>query len=94
MKVEDTCILNQRCILMVRAEAEAITYRSDLGEEIYTAWVETMDVANPNDVNLNDWIDVVTVKYKVSPVSVRALFEAIRLIIIRYDELKVKTLKV
>lgn len=32
---------------------EAITYPPDLGEEIYTAWVETMDVANPDDVNLN-----------------------------------------
>ena len=46
-----------------------------------------MDVANPNDVNLHDWIDVLTVKYQASELSVRGLFEAIRLIIIRYDEL-------
>jgi hypothetical protein len=87
MKLEYACIINQRCILMVRAEAEAFAHASDLGEEIYTAWVETMDVANPNDVNLHDWIDVLTVKYQANEVSVRALFEAIRLIIIRYDEL-------
>ncbi len=88
MKVEDACMINQRCILMARAEAEAITHHPDLGEEIYIAWVETMNIANPYDVDLNDWIDVLTVKYKVEPVIVRALFEAIRLIIIKYDKLK------
>ncbi|OKH36780.1 hypothetical protein NIES2101_36880 [Calothrix sp. HK-06] len=81
-------MINQRCILMARAEAEAITHHPDLGEEMYIAWVETMNIANPYDVNLNDWIDVLTVKYKVEPVIVRSLFEAIRLIIIQYDELK------
>lgn len=87
MKLECACVVNQRCILMVRAEAEAIAHCPDLGEEIYTAWVETMDVANPNRVDLNDWINVLTVKYRVSPLIIRALFKAIRLIIIRYDEL-------
>lgn len=80
-------IFNQRCILMARAEAEAITHNPDLGEEIYIAWVETMDVTNYNNVDLNDWIDVLTIKYQASPVTVHALFEAIRLIIIKYDEL-------
>jgi hypothetical protein len=47
-----------------------------------------MNIANPYDVDLNDWIDVLTVKYKVESVIVRALFEGIRLIIIQYDELK------
>lgn len=88
MKLEYFCMINQRCILMARAEAEAITHHPDLGEEIYTAWIETMNIANPYDVDLNDWIDVLTVKYKVEPVIARALFEAIRLIIIQYDELK------
>ncbi|OKH53888.1 hypothetical protein NIES2101_09025 [Calothrix sp. HK-06] len=73
---------------MARAEAETITLHPDLGEEIYIAWVETMNIANPYDVDLDDWIDVLTVKYKVEPVIVRALFEAIRLIILKYDEFK------
>lgn len=88
MKVEDACMINQPCILMARAEAEAIKHHPDLGEEVYIAWVETMNIENPYDVDLNDWIDVLTVKYKVEPVIVRALFEVIRLIIIQYDELK------
>ena len=71
-----------------RAEAEAIIQNSDLGEEIYTAWIETMDIANPYNVDLNDWINALTVKYKVEPLTVRALFKAIRLIIIQYPELK------
>lgn len=86
MKLESACSINQRCILMVRAEAGAIAH-PDLGEEIYTAWVETMDLASPNHVDLNNWIDVLTVKYQVSPISLRALFEAIRLIINWYGEL-------
>ncbi|GJD20790.1 hypothetical protein RIVM261_057460 [Rivularia sp. IAM M-261] len=86
MKLEYACSMNQRCILMVRAEAGAIAH-PDLGEEIYTAWVETMDLASPNHVDLNNWIDVLTVKYQVSPISLRALFEAIRLIINWYDQI-------
>ncbi|OKH43890.1 hypothetical protein NIES2101_29325 [Calothrix sp. HK-06] len=85
MKLENACSMDQRCILMVRAEAGAIAH-PDLGEEIYTAWVETMDLASPNHVDLNNWIDVLTVKYQVSPISLRALFEAIRLIIISYGD--------
>lgn len=87
MKKKYSYIFNQRCILMARAEAETASTYADLGEEIYIAWIETMDVANPNDVNLSDWIDVLCVKYQASSVSVRALFEAIRLIIIQYDKL-------
>ncbi|MBW4604662.1 MAG: hypothetical protein KME29_35165 [Calothrix sp. FI2-JRJ7] len=86
MKLENACSMNQRCILMVRAEAGAIAH-PDLGEEIYTAWVETMDLASPNHADLNNWIDVLTVKYQVSPSSLRVLFEAIRLIIIWYGQI-------
>jgi hypothetical protein len=85
MKLEYACSMNQRCILMVRAEAGAIAH-PDLGEEIYTAWVETMDLESPNHIDLNNWIDVLTVKYQVSAISLRALFEAIRLIINWYGE--------
>lgn len=86
MKEKHSPIFNQRCILMARAEAETASASPDLGEEIYIVWVETMDVTNSNNVDLNDWVDVLNVKYQISLVSVYALFEAIRLII-EYDEL-------
>jgi hypothetical protein len=72
---------------MARTEAKTASKYPDLGEEISYCLDRNDGCSSPNHANLDDWIDVLCVKYQASSVSVRALFEAIRLIIIQYDEL-------
>ncbi|MBD2341805.1 hypothetical protein H6G64_33265 [Calothrix sp. FACHB-156] len=79
-------IIHERCLLMARAEAEAVCQQPDLGEDIYNAWL-TMDANQPEDFDLTEWIDELSGKYRINSHQVSALFESIRVIILQYDDL-------
>jgi hypothetical protein len=87
MKEVFASIIHERCLLMARAESIAVCQCSELGEEIYSCWIETMDASNPHDFNITDYIDEVACKYNVGQNQVSKMSETIRLIILQYDEL-------
>jgi hypothetical protein len=60
---------------------------SELGEEVYKAWTQTMDAATSDEFDLTDYTDELANRYKVSQTQVSELFETIRLIILQYDKL-------
>jgi hypothetical protein len=77
----------ERCLLMVRSEAEVACGCPELGEEVYEAWVERMDASRPEDYYILDLVEELALKYLTSETVVKSLFETIRQMILEYDEL-------
>ncbi len=77
----------ERCLLMARSETDVVCQYPQLGEEIYKAWTQSMDVSNPDDFDISEFVSELDDKYKVEQETVCLLFEDIRQIILRYDEL-------
>jgi hypothetical protein len=78
--------LGERCVLMARAEGEVTANSPELGEEILHTW-EGMNALEPDGFYLDDWYTELSEKYQVASDDVKQLFEAIRLLVCRYDEL-------
>ena len=79
--------IHSRCALMAKSEADAACERPQLGEEIYKNWTENMDASNPDDFDLSELARELSNKYQVTEVVVASLMEAIRQLVLRYDEL-------
>ncbi len=79
--------IHERALLMARAEGQALCDRAELGQDIYTLWVEGMDASEPHQYCLADWYDDLATLHDTSIPLVQTLFESVRLIIVRYDEL-------
>lgn len=77
--------LNNRCILMCRAEADMLTDSADLGEEIYYFWHKF----NPNtyDLDISDFAGESAEKYNLEVFDAEYCIEAIREIILQYNHL-------
>ena len=79
--------INERCLLMACSEADAVCECPQLGEEIYKNWIENMDVSNPDNFDISELVRELSDKYQVACVVVNSLFEEIRQLVLRYDEL-------
>lgn len=79
--------LNSRCKLMARSEADVKCACPELGEEIYRVWIQDLDATNPDDFDISQLIEELAIKYAITEVVVNSLFEEIRQLILRYDDL-------
>ncbi len=79
--------IHSRSTLMARSEADAMCSCPELGEEIYEAWIRDMDATNPDDFDITQLVEELALKYEISEVVISSLFEEIRQLILRYDEL-------
>jgi hypothetical protein len=72
---------------MPRSEADVVCQYPQLGEEIYKAWTQSMDVSNPDDFDTSEFVSELADKYKVELGILDLLFEYIRQMIVHYNEL-------
>ena len=79
--------INERCLLMACSEADAVCECPQLGEEIYKNWIENMDASNPDDFDLSELVRPLSNQYQVAEAVVSSLFETIRQLVLRYDDL-------
>lgn len=79
--------IHSRCILMAKSEADAVCQCPQLGDKIYRVWNETMDASSPDDFDTEELVRELSDKYQVTEAVVASLFEKIRKLVLRYDEL-------
>ena len=79
--------IHSRCALMAKTEADAVCGCPQLGEDIYKNWTENMDASNPDDFDLSELVRPLSNKYQVAEAVVSSLFETIRQLVLRYDDL-------
>jgi hypothetical protein len=75
--------LNDRCLLMCRAEADMLTEYPDFGEEIYHFWRKF----DPNiyDLDISSVAGECAERYNIEVFGAEYCIEAIREIVLQYD---------
>lgn len=76
--------IHERSLLMARNEAEVLLNNPEVGEIIYHIWCQ-MDASEPELYCIEEWYEDFTSEYTYDDVVL--LFESIRQIICRYDDL-------